>query len=115
MKNTHNWLDLTLGDIIQEYKNGSEDELLDGDDVDNLTKILNAVINLQEGNVTEDEYNDILDTHPNITKEDAKGIHDKLRETLIKYNCEEFGDCIVDDISWIFGFPTTIDVEPEID
>jgi hypothetical protein len=52
----HSWLELSLYDIIQEYKNGSEDEPLDGDDVDNLTVILNSIINLQEGNITEQEY-----------------------------------------------------------
>jgi hypothetical protein len=48
-----------------------------------------------------------------IDIEQAKETHDKLREILIKYGNEEYGDCIVDEISWLFGFPTTIDVEPE--
>lgn len=48
-----------------------------------------------------------------IDIEQAKETHDKLREILIKYGSEEYGDCIVDEISWLFGFPTTIDVEPE--
>ena len=43
----------------------------------------------------------------------AKDTHNKLREILIKYNSPEYGDCIVDEISWLFDFPTTIDVEPE--
>ena len=49
----------------------------------------------------------------NISIEEAKDTHDKLREILIKYNAPEYGDCIVDEISWLFGFPTTLDVEPE--
>jgi hypothetical protein len=48
-----------------------------------------------------------------IDIEQAKETHNKLREILIKYGNEEYGDCIVDEISWLFGFPTTIDVEPE--
>jgi len=45
--------------IINEYKDGS-DEPLDGDGVDDLIKIIKAKINLQEGNITEHEYNEIL-------------------------------------------------------
>lgn len=48
-----------------------------------------------------------------ISIKQAKDTHDKLREILIKYNNPEYGDCIVDEISWLFSFPTTIDVEPE--
>jgi len=48
-----------------------------------------------------------------ISIKQAKETHDALREILIKYGCEEYGDCIVDEISWLFSFPTTIDVEPE--
>ena len=48
-----------------------------------------------------------------IDIEQAKETHDKLREILIKYGSEEYGDCIVDEISWLFNFPTTIDIEPE--
>ena len=50
-----------------------------------------------------------------ISIEQAKETHDVLREILIKYNNPEFGDCIVDEICWLFGFPTTTDVEPEGD
>lgn len=35
--------------------------------------------------------------------------HNKLREILIKYECAEFGDCIVDEISKLFNYPTTND------
>ena len=48
-----------------------------------------------------------------LTEEEIKETHNKLRVILRSYGNEEWGDCIVDDISWLFGFPTTIDVEPE--
>ena len=48
-----------------------------------------------------------------ITDKQARETHEKLREILIKYGNPEYGDCIVDEISWLFNFPTTIDVEPE--
>jgi hypothetical protein len=52
------WIEQLLP-IIEEYKDGN-DEPLDGDEVDNLVKIIKAKINLQEGNITEEEYNEIL-------------------------------------------------------
>ena len=56
MKN--NWTNLTLEEIILEYRDGEEP--LDGDEVDNLLKILKAKINFHEGNITEQEYNKLL-------------------------------------------------------
>jgi len=56
-----NWIEQLLP-IIDEYKNGSEDEPLDGDDVEELCKIIKAKINLQEGNITEKEYEEILNS-----------------------------------------------------
>ena len=49
-----------LQPIIDEYKDGSN-EPLDGDEVDDLGRIIKAKINLQEGNITPDEYVKILD------------------------------------------------------
>ena len=52
--------------IIEEYRGGAvsfandENEPLDGDEVDNLVKIIKTIINLHEGNITEEEYNEIL-------------------------------------------------------
>jgi hydroxymethylpyrimidine pyrophosphatase-like HAD family hydrolase len=46
-----------LRPIIKEY---GENELLDSDDVDNLVNIIKAKINLHEGNITEEEYDNIL-------------------------------------------------------
>lgn len=54
-----NWIN-QLQPIIDEYKDG-DDEALDGDGVDRLCDIIKAKINLHEGNLTEAEYNDILD------------------------------------------------------
>lgn len=53
------WINLTLEEIIEEYKDG-DNEPLDGDEVDDLVEILRAKINLHEGNITEEEYNKIL-------------------------------------------------------
>lgn len=39
--------------------------------------------------------------------------HEKLRNILISYGCEEYGDCIVDEISELFNFPTTPSDEDE--
>ena len=54
------WMEHLLP-IIKEYKTGSEDEPLDGDDVDRLCHIIKAKINLQEGNITAEEYEKELD------------------------------------------------------
>lgn len=45
--------------IIIEYRDGIEP--LDGDSVDRLCDIIKAKINLNEGNITESEYNKLLD------------------------------------------------------
>lgn len=54
------WDDMTLSEIIEEYKDGDA-EPLDGDAVDNLTEIIRIKLNLTEGNLTENEYNAMLD------------------------------------------------------
>lgn len=35
--------------------------------------------------------------------------HQKLRDILIEYGSEEYGDCIIDEICQATGFPTTTD------
>ena len=55
----NNWIEYLLP-IIEEYKDGNN-EPLDGDEVDTLCDIIKAKINLQEGNITEQEYNKLLD------------------------------------------------------
>lgn len=42
--------------------------------------------------------------------ERAKGLHDDLRNILIKYGNEEYVDCIVDDICNLFNYTNTVDV-----
>ncbi len=54
------WYALTLAEIILEYRGGYDDEPLDGDGVDDLVEILRAKINLHEGNITQEEYDEIL-------------------------------------------------------
>lgn len=43
--------------------------------------------------------------------EDILNKHEKLRNILISYGCEEYGDCIIDEICDLFNYPNTIDVE----
>lgn len=54
------FLDLTIREVILEFRSDSCDEPLDGDEVDSLIEIIRAKINLHEGNITEDEYNELL-------------------------------------------------------
>lgn len=37
--------------------------------------------------------------------------HQKVREILQSYGNPEFGDCIVDELCFLFGHPTTTDIE----
>ena len=48
-----------------------------------------------------------------MNTEKIQTVHQKLRDILVSYGNEEYGDCIVDEISFIFGFPTTTDIETE--
>jgi hypothetical protein len=48
-----------------------------------------------------------------VSIEEVTEKHNKLREILEKYGSPEFGDCIVDEISWLFDYPTTIDTDTE--
>lgn len=48
-----------------------------------------------------------------ITNDFAKDLHDELRNILINYNNPEYGDCIIDEITNLFGYPDTIAVAPE--
>lgn len=41
--------------IIQDYKDGTLDPL-DGDETENLAKIIKLKLDLMEGNITEEEY-----------------------------------------------------------
>ena len=37
--------------------------------------------------------------------------HNDLREILMKYNCPEYGDCIIDEICHLFDYPMTNEEE----
>lgn len=53
----NSWIE-QLMPIVLEYRDSNEP--LDGDEVDDLCKIIKAKINLLEGNITEEEYEKIL-------------------------------------------------------
>ena len=40
-------------------------------------------------------------------EEEREETHNKLRNILIKYECEEFGDAIIDEICELFNYPKT--------
>ncbi len=50
-----------------------------------------------------------------MNNKEIKSTHQKLREILQKYGNEEFGDCIIDEICFTFGYPTTTDTEVDFD
>ena len=54
------YLDHTVNELLTEYKDGSIDEPLNRDEVDDFVEIIKAKVNLQEGNITEKDYNKIL-------------------------------------------------------
>lgn len=35
-------------------------------------------------------------------------MHEKLRQILIEYGSEEYGDAIIDEIFMLFNYPTTL-------
>jgi hypothetical protein len=43
----------------------------------------------------------------NFEKKELIKIHEELRQLLIDYGCDEFGDCIIDSICMIVGIPDT--------
>lgn len=49
------WLNMSILEIIEEYKEGDTTPL-DGDEVYRLAQIIKAKINLQEGNILQEEY-----------------------------------------------------------
>ena len=54
------WLNMSILEIIEEYKDGDNTPLY-GDEVYRLTQIIKAKINLREGNILEEEYEQELD------------------------------------------------------
>jgi len=55
---SNNLIDYLL--IIRNMYMDNSTEPMDGDDVDELCKIMKAELNLNEGNITEEEYNEIM-------------------------------------------------------
>lgn len=55
-QDVNNWM-TQLQPILDEFKDG-DDTPLDGDEVDDLCRIIKAKINLNEGNITASEYTD---------------------------------------------------------
>ena len=47
-----------------------------------------------------------------LSKEQIKGLkekHEAIRTVLMEYSCEEYGDCIIDEICEVVGIlPTTV-------
>ena len=49
-----------------------------------------------------------------LDKQQAEETHNKLREIISSYEGnEEYGDCIIDEICFLFGHATTTDIEDE--
>jgi len=79
--------------------------------------------NTADISLSEDNGEDLLIiTKPNklktiINGQEYKGLesntdkieskHNELKKILIDYECEEFGDCIIDDICKLFNYPNT--------
>lgn len=81
--------------IVNQYKESSGDEPLDGDEVDKLVEHLRNGINLMEGNLTEDEYLELEEkghdgvikicVENNLDSEHWEEIEDVIRDALIEY------------------------------
>lgn len=61
MADNKTWLDLTLLETLAEYKDSSENEPLDIDEVERLVNIIRLKLNLHEGNITQEEYDNQID------------------------------------------------------
>lgn len=96
--NKNNWMELSLYNIIQEYKDGNTEEALDGDEVDGLLKILSAKVNLQEGNITNDEYDEFLE---NLENKELEPLFDYVivdeLNIWLAYGENETEDCILNE------------------
>ena len=107
------WLDLTLLQIIEEYKDGS-DEPLDGDDTERLSDVIKAKIDIQEGNITYDEYDAIIDnTATNseikylfIELEVREGERTHNHRVLLQTKLENVADAVEDYASDYWGEST---------
>lgn len=109
-----NWMNLTLEEIIKEYKSGDGCKTpLTRSEVNDLTLIISAKINLHEGNITEEEYEHLLDckaeekvfpngfsswheTHFEISEAIGKALNDmyspdELQSEVVVHVVEEHG------------------------
>lgn len=48
-----------------------------------------------------------------LNKQEIESTHNKLREIIVSHGNDEYGDCIVDEICFLFGYATTTDIEDE--
>jgi len=69
-----NWITQLLP-IRNEYMEGNP-EPMDGDDVEDLIKIIRAKLNLNEGNITPEEYENILDAPRGTTPMSMDDLND---------------------------------------
>lgn len=51
-----------LESIVSIFNEGCEDEPMDGDDVEKLVNILKNKINLKQGNITQEEFEKLMNT-----------------------------------------------------
>jgi hypothetical protein len=79
--NLKGWLELSLLEILAEFK-GGDDEPLDGDGVERVSEIIKAKLNLFEGNITQEEYDAILDSSEDREKDDIRVV--KINTTAFK-------------------------------
>lgn len=52
-------------------------------------------------------------TMKTISKEEALNKHNQLRDIIESYGNQEYGDCIIDEITALFDYPTTLEADPE--
>ena len=88
------------------FKNGTEQGVVNAKNKKEAEKIVFTTYG-------EDiELHEVLNLSKNEIKK-ARGQHQKIREIMEKYGNPEYGDCIIDEICFLFGQPTTTDTEPE--
>jgi len=80
-----------LSAILSDYKENLIDEALDGDEVDNLTEIIRAKLNLLEGNITHDEY---CDMEIRLIRGGTEGVIElsRIQKKMLKEKCPACGE-----------------------
>ena len=103
-----------LQPIIDEFKDGSNDPL-NGDDVDELARIIKAKLNLQEGNITQEDYEAILDRSCIDEKAIQIAAHyicnDNVEEAikLIKAQYFKDGSVLLDEVDGVIVWEAVTD------